>query len=1565
MDKPVFTTDQILAQLQTSWGSGDTADRTWQKTNLTYFIGDSTVVGDGKTGESAGWVAMQQDQTDAATAAFAIWSELVAGLTLTRTMTQSTADITLAYSSTTTKDAGGTATTYTIPSLDAVDTTEGAPTKPIVHQAIWLSSSAAYLNTGALGYSYFGFNTFVHEIGHALGLSHPGPYDVSDTTPPTYDANAVFAQDTRQYSIMSYFGAETDDNGWTTGVGSYVSSTPMVYDIAAIQQKYGANFTTRATNTTYGYNSNAGNLYDFTKDTHPVFTIWDGGGDDTIDASLYSGTQVIDLTPGAYSSVLGLTDNIAVALSAGSGSAGGPGSDYIENAIGGGGDDTLTGNAGANLLVGNDGADTLLGMTGADTLQGGAGDDLLDGGGLGNGIYANMVDVLTGGAGDDTFVYRPGYHRTTITDFSVADDRLDLSAETKVHDLASLLSYSSQDGNDLVFDFGKSYDARDVLRLDNMTRQALSAIDSLSLSFTASPTITITPNPSGNLSTMYVSVAPLAGGGFVATRFSYVDYVDHQILAFRYDATGSLVDTVQVNTGPSDATMVRAMGLGSGLTVVVWDSPNGGPGGHHAIFARLLDATGTPMGDQFMVNHAQFAGSTESFDISLIASPTGGVVVEWYGPSGLSINDVPQYTGYRAGIHADGSLGDEIILGSDYHGTFSSNVNLTYGFKDYVYFVKYGADNLQHAYYQKLGADTVPVQIDDGDFFPDGVGFEQPPFQVTELTDGRTLFSYLSGFISGYSQVVNADKVVILSTDGVGFTKPGTGGNDYLQGGAGNDQLYGGAGDDTLMGMGGGDLLDGGPGTDTAAYTRSPAGVTIDLGITGPQAGFGDGGGDTLVSIENLIGSAFADELDGDAGPNRIDGGGGRDIIHGGGGADMLFGGDGDDLVVLTADLPPGGLSPEAHGGDGDDTITINGNDAIAYGDAGKDFITLNGNHDTAFGGDGNDGLVVAAGTGDVLYGEDGDDHLTGGSGDDTLYGGDGNDTYTASGGHDIYDDSGGTLDYLVFHGKLADYAIFYNPEAAQFTINDTRPGAPDGNATVRGIDSFGFKDTVKTLAEMEALATVPTADGRVADGYIAGATVFVDSNRDGVQSPGEAATVTDGLGRFSLPVSEFHLVAIGGTDIATGLALPIRLSAPAGYVTITALSTLVDVVGSESPARTVLEALNLDVDIDLASADPIVGTAGPAPYRLFVADTMLMDTFVAASAFVGSVRGISVPAAFSFVLDAFTVAIAEGVQFYLPGTDTLTDLLDRALVDTGTDPGEIADVAAAIAASNLAADVSSSLTGTDLLRAETAVAITAQGGLTNALAEAGSSADIHDAMLAYTGSNLDAAIAGNMSQVGNVEGAPCYNRGTLITTEHGDIAVEALVIGDRVVTRDGCAKPIRWIGRRSYAGRFLKANVQMHPIRFAAGSLKDGLPRRDLLVSPSHAMFLDGLLIPAACLVDGIGITWDHGLDVVEYFHIELDAHDVIMAEGAESETFLDDQSRQLFHNASEFEALYPEAAPPGRFYAPRVEDGFLLDAIRAKLRPCQPTFGHSHQILPEFGGSGLSASVARKVAA
>ena len=288
---------------------------------------------------------------------------------------------------------------------------------------VWVSASQA--SNFRLDEGQYGIHTLVHEVGHSLGLSHPGAYNAAPGLSITYPVNAEYAQDTRAYSVMSYFEANSiagtrhfDFNISTT----VYSAVPLIHDIAAAQRIYGADMTTRTGDTTYGFNSNAGrDSFDFVSTPAPIMAIWDAGGIDTIDASGYATDQVIDLSPGSLSSIGGvthatapsyeqvlanraaagittllsratydanmaallanpavgrLTNNVGIAYGA-----------IIENATGGSGHDTMLGNSFDNVLKGNAGNDIIGAGAGNDTLDGGTGDD-----------------TMLGGIGDDLFI---------------------------------------------------------------------------------------------------------------------------------------------------------------------------------------------------------------------------------------------------------------------------------------------------------------------------------------------------------------------------------------------------------------------------------------------------------------------------------------------------------------------------------------------------------------------------------------------------------------------------------------------------------------------------------------------------------------------------------------------------------------------------------------------------------------------------------------------------------------------------------------------------------------------------------------------------------------------------------------------------------------------------------------------------------------------------------------------------------------------------------------------------------------------------------------------------------
>lgn len=180
-----------------------------------------------------------------------------------------------------------------------------------------------------------------------------------------------------------------------------------------------------------------------------------------------------------------------------------------------------------------------------------------------------------------------------------------------------------------------------------------------------------------------------------------------------------------------------------------------------------------------------------------------------------------------------------------------------------------------------------------------------------------------------------------------------------------------------------------------------------------------------------------------------------------------------------------------------------------------------------------------------------------------------------------------------------------------------------------------------------------------------------------------------------------------------------------------------------------------------------------------------------------------------------------------------------------------------------------------------------------------------------------------------------CFLRGTRIRTAAGELPVEQLTIGDHVMTSSGEEKPIRWIGRRAYDRRFVAGNRRVLPVCVRAGALGERTPTRDLWVSPEHSLLIDGVLVQAMHLVNGASITHPVECDQVEYFHIELEAHDVIFAEGAAVETFIDCDNRFMFQNAADYIRLYPDdERPHWQFCAPRPDrDSAEVTAIRTAL--------------------------------
>ena len=679
---------------------------------------------------------------------------------------------------------------------------------------VWFSPTRVATNVVEGGFTYL---AFLHEIGHTLGLKHP--FEDSPLLPTN--------QDFYQYTVMAYDALPGNSNAFPWRY----PTTPMLYDVLAIQYLYGANMSWHTGDDTYTYSSN-GEYFE---------TIWDAGGTDTIAIS-GSGGGVINLRPGSFSE-LGQPiyysngtvrhDTVAIAYGA-----------NIENATGGSGSDTLQGNSLGNILIGNAGDDTIHGDAGTDILHGGPGNDTLDGGsGFDFVSYSDATSAVTvnlaitgaqaigGGQGSDTITGVEAIFGSSYGDVLTGNSSTNYISGG---DGVDILRGSA--GNDTL-DGGASFDFVDYSNATSAVTVSLAVAGAQNVgggfgSDTLMGFEAIFGSPygdvlTGNSSANYISgrdgVDILLGGAGNDTldggaSFDFVSYADAS-------------SGVSVSLAVAGAQNVGG-GLGSDTLI-----------GIEAIFGSPYDDTLT---GNSSANYISGGGGIDilrgsagndtlnggaSFDFVDYSDAISGVTVN------LAITGA-QAIGGEFG--SDTLIGIEAIFGSSFGDilTGDGNANTLSGGG--------GADILRGG----AGNDT----LDGGSSF-DFVSYSDAASGVT-----------VSLAIAGPQNVgggLGSDTLIGMEAifgSSYGDVLTGDGNTNYLSGGSGIDILNGGAGNDTLVGGSDADtfVFDTGWGNDTIGDWQDGT-DSIDLnGISGLNS-FADltvssSASDALISFDgNLI----------------------------------------------------------------------------------------------------------------------------------------------------------------------------------------------------------------------------------------------------------------------------------------------------------------------------------------------------------------------------------------------------------------------------------------------------------------------------------------------------------------------------------------------------------------------------------------------------------------------------------------------------------------------------------------------------------------------------------------
>ncbi len=704
--------------------------------------------------------------------------------------------------------------------------------------------------------------------------------------------------------------------------------------------------------------------------------------------------------------------------------------------------------------------------------------------------------------------------------------------------------------------------------------------------------------------------------------------------------------------------------------------------------------------------------------------------------------------------------------------------------------------------------------------------------------------------------------------------------NDSLYGGAGNDSLDGGTGNDLINGGSGADTLVGGDGADTLSYVGDTAGVTVTIN-TNPTLGIGgDAQGDSIAASSfealeggsgndsltatvlnaTMVGNAGADTLvQNTSGSNSLDGGTGNDSLASGAGNDSLIGGAGDDVLFDRA--TSGTARNLLIGGDGNDTLSAAPTTTVA-------------GQNTLDGGAGNDSLTGGINSqnnnNDSLSGGDGDDtlvdlngfnnRLDGGADNDSLLGGAGTETLIGGLGNDTLD-GGANADSLV--GDGGDFISIVN-DTGGLTVNLTALTISDGDA-LQGLFGgvIGGSGNDSILGNTGANTLIGNGGADRIDG---------DQGNDLIQGGAGNDTLIGGSGADTISYAD------------TTAGVTVNLAGGRGGGTAAGFNDSI--------------AADFEAALGGSGNDSLVGTAASESLYGGGGGDTLADIGGGGNWLDGAAGNDSLIAG--------------------PGNDTLLGGADSNLIVAAGGADSILGGGGADSVVAGEGDDRIGVNGLALGR------MTLDGGAGSDTLDLRAGAWVVGAEGGFTTYSFDDGSGGAPDSVvwtTGIEQVICFYPGTLIATPDGPRAVETLAIGDRVLTHEGAAAPVRWMGRQTVSTRFGDP-MRVLPIRIMAGALGEGLPLRDLLVSPDHAVLVGGVLVQAGALVNDATILRQRAVpERFTYHHVELATHALILAEGVPAETFVDNVDRGAFDNWAEHEALYGHLPSIAEMRRPRAK--------------------------------------------